>query len=283
MVLAAGLGTRLRPFTERTPKPLIPLYGIPCIEFVLLSLQKAGVREAVVNIHAHADQVRAHLHSSARGSLQIAISDESRLLLGSAGGIRHALPLLGKEAFFSMNADVLHLAPLEDLARRHQALRDQHNVLMTLVLASGEALAGQDGEYREIVANDSTGLIEGFAEKKRGVPFFTGTAVFEPDAFRHLPLGVPAEFVPEVLQPAIRAGRVGFLRSDAVWLDIGSPELWFRAEQRIREILSSGRIPDFLANRLKHSDPSFGGRFELGKKRIRLDDTVHEIEDFRDS
>ena len=281
MVLAAGLGTRLKPFTERTPKPLIPLHGIPCIEYALFSLREAGVQEAVVNLHAHAAQMKRHLLSEPKGHLQIAISDESGLLLGSAGGIRHALPVLGKSPFFSMNADVLHLAPLRELSMRHFELREKHGVLMTLVLASGEALKDQTGEYREIMANDSTGLIEGFGEKKRQVPFFTGTAVFEPGAFRHLSLGAPAEFVREVLEPAIRAGRVGFLRSDALWLDIGSPELWFRAEHRIREVLRSGKMPEFLAKRLQRSDPSFGGRFELGKKQIRLDDVVHEIEDIR--
>jgi MurNAc alpha-1-phosphate uridylyltransferase len=283
MVLAAGLGTRLKPFTERIPKPLIPLHGIPCIEYALLSLRAAGVDEVVVNLHAHPGQMRRYLDSHAFGSLQVSLSDESKLLLGSAGGIRHALPLLGKGPFFSMNADVLHLAPLRDLEKRHHELRKRHNVLMTLVLASGEVVEGQVGEYREIMADDSTGLVDGFGEKKRHVPFFTGTAVFEPEAFRHLSLGEPSEFVPEVLEPALRAGRVGFLRSDAPWIDIGSPALWHRAEQEIRRLLDSGRLPEFLIRRLKNSDPGLGGRFELGKKQIRLDDTVHEIEDFRSS
>ncbi len=283
MVLAAGLGTRLKPFTVRTPKPLMPLHGIPCIDFVLLNLQQAGVTEAVINLHAHPGQMKQHLLGEIHRRLQIAISDESKQLLGSAGGIRHALPILGKAPFFSMNADVFHLAPLNELASRHQELRERHGVLMTLVLASGEALAGQTGDYREIMANHSTGLIEGFGQKKKQVPFFTGTAVFEPEAFSHLSLGVPAEFVPEVLEPAIRAGRVGFLNSDSLWLDIGSPELWFQAEHKIREALRAGKLPDFIAGKLQASDPSFCGRFELGKKQIRLDDTVYEIEDFRNS
>jgi MurNAc alpha-1-phosphate uridylyltransferase len=235
----------------------------------------------VVNIHAHPGKMRNYLQSLLPGSMHLSVSDESKLLLGSAGGIRHALPILGKGPFFSMNADVLHLAPLAALANRHRELRERHGVVMTLVLASGGVVTEQTGEYREIMADDSTGLMEGFGEKKAKVPFFTGTAVFEPEAFRHLALGTPAEFVPEVLEPAIRSRKAGFLRSDALWLDIGSPELWFQAEHRLRNEFKSGNLPDFMLKRLESSDPSLGGRFELGKKQIRLDDTVYEIEDLR--
>jgi NDP-sugar pyrophosphorylase family protein len=182
-----------------------------------------------------------------------------------------------------MNADVIHLAPLKLLSERHLELRRSRGVVMTLVLASGAILQDQDGFYREIFSNDETGLIEGFGEKKQKVPFFTGTAVFEPEAFMHLGLGRPSEFVPDVLEPAIRAGKVGFLHSDALWLDIGSPELWYQAEKRMRSELAAGTLPRGWIERLNHSDPTLQGRFELGKNQIRLDDTVYEIKDLRNS
>ena len=227
MVLAAGLGTRLKPFTERFPKPLIPLHGVPCMEYALLSLSKAGITNVVVNVHAHPEQLRKYLSSSPIPGLRLSESDESDLLLGSAGGLKKAQPFFRGQPFFSMNADVFHLAPLDALKERHFQLKRDHGVVMTLLLASGSVLREQEGQYREIHVDEGRGLITGLGEKKSKVPFFTGSAIFEPEAFDPVPVGRPAEFVPEVLEPAIRAGKVGFLYSDALWLDIGSPELWF--------------------------------------------------------
>jgi len=251
------------------------------MDFALETMLEAGVNEVVVNVHAHSAKMREHLSARPAGRPGIVISDESKLLLGSAGGFRQALPLLGKGPFYAMNADVFHVAPLRQLAERHDELRRTRGVVMTLVLVSGKTLDEQGGEYREIHGNDATGLIEGFGVKKNRTPFYSGTAIFEPEAFSHLPLGSPSEFVPEVLEPAIRAGKVGFLHSDALWLDLGSPELWYRAEHRIREALAAGALPERLIRFLKASDPGFGGRFELGKNRIRLDDVDHEIKDLR--
>jgi NDP-sugar pyrophosphorylase family protein len=283
MVLAAGLGTRLKPFTDRFPKPLIPLHGIPCMEYALLSLSQAGVTDVMVNVHAHPEKLRQYLSSSPIPGLRLRESDETDLLLGSAGGFKKALPFFEGQPFFSMNADVFHLAPLEALKARHFQLKRDHGVVMTLVLANGAVLDEQEGQYREIQVDESRGLITGWGEKKAKVPFFTGSAIYEPEAFDRVPAGQPAEFVPEVLEPAIRAGKVGFLYSEALWLDIGSPELWFRAEQNIRHWISQGKVPEPYLERLKNSDPTIGGRFELGKRSIRLEDIHYEIKGFRAS
>lgn len=282
-MLAAGLGTRLRPFTDRVPKPLIPLYGVPCVEYALLALREAGVGRAGINVHAHPVQMRSYLGSRPVRPLHLLESDETACLLGSAGGIRKLLDLMGEGPVFSMNADVLHLAPLTELRARHQSLRERHGVWMTLVLSPAADGAGTAGAYREILFDSEAGRVTGFGEKKPHVPFFTGTAIFERDGFEHLASGVPAEFVPEVLTPAIEAGKVGFLLSDALWLDVGSPELWHRAELRIRKELAAGNLPGYLADRLRQADPGWGGRFELGKSSIRLDDVLYEIEDLRNS
>ena len=93
MVLAAGLGMRMRPLTERTPKPLIEVAGKALIDWGLDSLERAGVAEAVVNIHHLPDQMRAHL--AKRKAPRVVISDETDRLLESGGGIVRMLPLLG--------------------------------------------------------------------------------------------------------------------------------------------------------------------------------------------
>ena len=98
MVLAAGLGTRMRPLTDMMPKPLVKVAGKPLIDHVLDRLAEAGVEKAVVNVHHFADQVSQHL---ARRTLpRIVISDERGLLLGTGGGVRKALPELGDAPFF---------------------------------------------------------------------------------------------------------------------------------------------------------------------------------------
>jgi NDP-sugar pyrophosphorylase family protein len=263
MVLAAGLGTRLKPYTDLVPKPLVPLLGVPCIDYSLMQLPSAGVAEAVVNVHAHSRQLVDHLHQSAvREGLKIRISDESSLLLGSAGGYRKALSLLESEPgvsepFFALNADVVSAVDLHALAQRHDELKKNHDVWMTLCVASGAMLEVQDGAYTEILMDQSTGLVTGTGAKKNRVPFYTGTAVFETGCFRHLPEGVPSEFVPEVLLPLIARGKVGFFSVDQLWLDVGSPLLWWKSHFELQNEMEQGKIPSFWARAIQEHQGEF--------------------------
>src|SRR3546814_10377236 len=109
MVLAAGLGTRLRPLTDRTPKPLITVAGRSLLDHCIDRLVEAGVRRAVVNIHWLGSQIREHL--AARRDIAVTISDESGELLETGGGIARPLPLLGPAPFFAINADVIWRDP----------------------------------------------------------------------------------------------------------------------------------------------------------------------------
>src|SRR4029453_436137 len=105
MVLAAGLGTRMRPITDSTPKPLVKISGKPLIDHVLDRLAEAGVERAVVNVHHMADQIRQHLLQ--RRQPEIVISDERGELLGTGGGVKKALPELGDTPFFHVNSDTI--------------------------------------------------------------------------------------------------------------------------------------------------------------------------------
>jgi NDP-sugar pyrophosphorylase family protein len=291
MVLGAGLGTRMKPFTDQTPKPLIPLLGVPTIEYALRSLQAAGVTRAVVNTHAHADQLERYCASAPVPGLDLHVSSEREKLLGSAGGFRHALPLLGAGPFIAVNADVINLVPLDELIRRHQKLRAERKVSMTLALLSGEWLQAQSGEYRKIEVNEATGLINGYSETKmKNTPFYSGVGIFEPEAFEHLPDGEPSEFVPQVLEPLIRKKKVGFLNVDALWMDIGSPDLWWRAHFDLYERYLNHALPAVWAERIetglptchirlsgKTVDYSPGMEPALGKNSIRLHHLSHAI------
>src|SRR5580693_4811517 len=105
MVLAAGMGTRMRPLTERKPKPLVEVAGKPLIDHVLDRLSEAGVTRAVVNVHQFAEQIERHL--APRTKPKIVISDERGLLLGTGGGVVKALPALGDGPFFLINSDTI--------------------------------------------------------------------------------------------------------------------------------------------------------------------------------
>jgi N-acetyl-alpha-D-muramate 1-phosphate uridylyltransferase len=105
MVLAAGLGLRMRPLTDRLPKPLVQVAGRPLLDHVLKKLGEAGVGEAVVNVHYLPDQIIDHV--AGRTKPRVIISDERNQVLGTGGGIVKALPMLGDMPFFLVNADTL--------------------------------------------------------------------------------------------------------------------------------------------------------------------------------
>src|ERR1700753_4104910 len=105
MVLAAGLGLRMRPLTDRMPKPLVQVAGRPLLDHVLDKLGAAGVSEAVVNVHYLPDQIIDHVANRKRP--RVIISDERDMVLGTGGGVVKALPLLGDAPFFHVNADTL--------------------------------------------------------------------------------------------------------------------------------------------------------------------------------
>lgn len=268
MVLGAGLGTRLKPFTLTTPKALIPVLGVPAIEFSLLQLRDAGVTEVVVNAHSQFLLMKQYIESQPVEGLKLILSDESESLLGSAGGLRKALDHFEGKPFLAMNADVLQLLPVRDLMARHQELRQGRKVVMTLALLQGEWLRAQTGKYRKIEVNESTGLITGFSKEQFAqTPFFTGMAVYEREAFESLPFNQATEFVPQVLEPWIPKRRVGFSWVDALWMDIGSPKLWWHCHFELFERFRNAALPQSWMNRIS-----------LGLKTLKLDTQLRSID-----
>ncbi|MCM2277604.1 MAG: nucleotidyltransferase family protein [Oligoflexia bacterium] len=254
MLMAAGLGTRLRPFTDREPKALLPLLGVPMAQFALDALREAGVRTVVANIHHHPERARAGLQALDRGGVRLEISDESRELLGSAGGIGRALPLLGPEPFYLVNADTLCDIDLAALGRQHQRLRRRWDVLLTLTLFQ----SGPKGaKYREIRFDPERELVTGLGEPVESRPFFVGAAVLEPKALRNVPGSGPSEFVPTILEPALREGRVGAHLASGSWHDVGSPQLWLQTHLALLAGLETGRI-----------SPRWRARVESANRRI---------------
>src|SRR5262244_3770767 len=143
MVLAAGLGTRMRPFNGRVPKPLVPVGGKALIDYVLDRLAAQGVERTVVNVHHLADQIERHL--AGRQAPKIVISDERGELLGTGGGVVNALPVLGTAPFFHLNSDAIWIDGVRPNLVRLAELFDPARMDALLLLAATSTSVGYAG------------------------------------------------------------------------------------------------------------------------------------------
>ena len=247
--MAAGLGTRLRPFTEKKPKPFLPVLGVPVVQFAIDSLKEAGIQKAVINIHHLAEKAKQEIAALDWGGIDCTVSDESKLLLGSGGGVRKALPILGKRPFLLFNADVICGVDLQALIQQHFYLRKKHQVRLSLAVCKKPTVSA--GKYREIIFHKSSPhLIAGLGGPNSGVPFYMGVAVIEPEAVALLESETPADFVSQILLPAIKEKKAGAFFSDEPWYDIGSPLLWLQAHWGVLDAWQKGKLPQVWQNRL---------------------------------
>lgn len=128
MILAAGMGTRLRPLTDHTPKPLIPVKGEPLIVHHLKALKKSGIQEVVINVAYQAPKIMDYLGNGEKYGLNIAFSVEENGPIGTAGGILKALPLLGDAPFICLSADIFSDFPIENLF--HRSIKKAHLMMV---------------------------------------------------------------------------------------------------------------------------------------------------------
>jgi len=263
MLMAAGLGSRMRPFTDVCPKPLLPLMGVPMAQFSLDMLKQAEVSRVVANVH-HLPEVTRQAIRFLDGPKDWIISDESSKLLGSAGGIAQALPHFDNEPFFYVNADVLCHVNLKDLAQQHAYLRHQYGVRVTLcVLLQGP----RGGKYSEIQFDRRTHLIRGVGDKHEGRAMFASVAVVEPEAVLGISAHEPSDFVEKILNPSIRMGRAGCHIIDntlestpSSWFDIGNPEMWRSTHLSLMRLIEEEECPTLWKNRiLKNNHPLASG------------------------
>ena len=229
MVLAAGHGERLRPITQKTPKPLIVIDGATMLDRMLDALARAGVGHAVVNTHHLADQVEARL--AARTEPEIVVSHEDRLL-GTGGGVAKALRLLGKGPFMVANSDVVLLDGVEPaLLRLARAWRDEAMDALLLMHHTVRAF-GYEGRGDYTLSPD--GRLTRRAEREVAPYLFTGVQVLHPRLFE----GCPADAFPLTVlyDRAETAARLHGIVHDGEWLHIGTPEALAAAEHHLDEI-----------------------------------------------
>lgn len=228
MVLAAGLGKRMRPLTDHLPKPMVEVAGKPLIDHVLDRLATAGIDTAVVNLHWQADVLERHL--AGRTHPRILFSDERDALLETGGGIRKALALLGPDPFLTINADTIWIEGIRpNLAALGRGFDAARMDLRLLVAPTAESV-GYDGRGDFLM--DGEGRL---APRPGGLvaPFvFAGVAVMTARIFEDAPEG--AFSLNRLFFRAAEAGRLYGLRMEGVWMHVGTPEAVGEAENAIR-------------------------------------------------
>ena len=228
VIPAAGFGTRMRPLTEKMPKPLVPVAGKPLIDHVLDRLADAGVERAVVNVHHFADQIERHLAGRARP--QIAISDERGMLLGTGGGVVKSLPLLGGEPFLHMNSDTIWREGATPNLRRLAEVFDPAAMDALLLLAPAAGSIGYDGRGDFLMAPD--GRLTARADRATAPFVFAGAAILAPKLFANAPAG---EFpLTALFARAAQAGRLYGLALEGQWMHVGTPDAIAPAERALQ-------------------------------------------------
>lgn len=219
MVMAAGLGKRMRPLTATRPKPLIKVAGKALIDHVFDRLRAAGVKRAVVNVHYLADAMEAHLRNHAK-DIELVISDERGRLMETGGGLVQARALLGDAPFLVVNSDNLWLDGPTDAIRALAAAWDdtKMDALLLLVPLARANNHGGQGDFHL----DAQGRITGWRKPGRLAPFvYTGVQILSPRVIADWPEG---PFSTRLFwERAIDAGRAYGFVHEGLWFDVGSP------------------------------------------------------------
>lgn len=232
MVMAAGLGKRMRPLTVTRPKPLIDVAGKPLIDHVFDRLSAAGVERAVVNVHYLADQLEAHLRARVKG-MELLISDERRQLLETGGGLVQAREMLGDAPFLCVNSDNLWVDGPSDAIRLLSAQWDdaKMDALLLLVPLARAACHRGQGDFRL----DAFGRITERRKPGRLAPFvYTGVQILSPRVIRDWPEG---PFSTNLFwNRAMQQGRLWGAVHQGLWFDVGSPKAIRETELALAEL-----------------------------------------------
>lgn len=227
MVLAAGLGTRMRPLTDDRPKALVEVGGRALIDHVLDRLADAGVGTAVVNVHWFADRLENHLAGRGRGP-EIVISDERETLLETGGGLKKAAPLLGSDPVFVANIDSVWVDrgdALNQLAR----LWNPSIMDAALLLARREGSIGFEGDGDFFLADDGRLTFRGEAPS---APFaYMGVHICRPDYVADGPDGPFS--LSQFWRRSAAAGRLYGVVLDGDWMHVGDPQARDEAEAKL--------------------------------------------------
>ncbi|HEX5237263.1 MAG TPA: nucleotidyltransferase family protein [Sphingomicrobium sp.] len=231
MIMAAGLGKRMRPLTATRPKPLIEVGGKALLDHVLEKLRASGVEKVVVNVHYLPDALEAHLESREHG-LEIAISNERDLLMETGGGLVKAAPLIDSDPFLAINSDNLWIdGPADTLKLLASQWDDERMDALLLLVPQARALNHKgSGDFHM----DRAGRIRR-RDRSHVAPFvFTGIQMASKRLLRDAPEG---PFSTNVLwDRAIEEGRCFGAVHQGLWFDVGTPEAIQMTESALENV-----------------------------------------------
>lgn len=236
-VLGAGLGTRLRPLTDRRPKPLIPVVNRPLITYAFDHLLGAGVERFVVNTHWRAEAYAATFPDARYRGAPITFREEKPEVLETGGGVKNVEDLLRGGPFWVYNGDILSTLPLEPALRAHQ---DAGNEVTLILRSSGGTLNVAFADGRILDLRNTLGRGGGF--------LFTGIYLVEPEFLARIPPATKISNVPIFIE-MIRAGAKlgGVVIDEGVWWDLGSPEQYLAVHQALRVADCGLQIEDWIS------------------------------------
>jgi MurNAc alpha-1-phosphate uridylyltransferase len=225
MIMAAGFGTRMRPLTNKIPKPLVKVQGRALIDHVMDRLVAAGVKTIVVNIHYMGDQIKAHVEK--RKDVEIVISDETDAILDSGGGIFKALPHFKGEPFYHANADTVWVEGASHALERLKAAWNPAEMDALMLLASTVTTVCYDG--RGDFMMDAEGRLSRVPEGRISPFVWMSMEILHPRLFDGMQ---PGKFsINPLWDKAIAKGRLYGQRLDGVWMHIDRPEAIKRSEE----------------------------------------------------
>ncbi|WP_062228265.1 nucleotidyltransferase family protein [Aureimonas frigidaquae] len=225
MVLAAGLGKRMRPVTAMIPKPLVEVGGKALIDYGVDALLRNGVSRIVVNVHYLPDLLRAHMRK--RRGAEIVISDETDMLLESGGGIVKALPELGPDPFYVINSDTFWIDGYRDNLDLMAQMWDASRMDVLLLIADMKRSTGYEG--RGDFHMDVEGRLTRVGERDMSPFIYGGAAIIHPRVFAGQ--AVETFSLNRIFDRAIAEGRLFGVRLDGLWLTVGTPAAIVDAER----------------------------------------------------
>ncbi|MBO0346503.1 nucleotidyltransferase family protein [Roseibium limicola] len=230
MILAAGLGKRMRPITATTPKPLIEVNGQSLIDHGMDRLASAGVKTCVVNVHYLADLVEVHVKR--RRDMEIVVSDERGELLETGGGIKKALPMLGDEPFFQLNADTAYwIEGVKPNLEHMIEAWDSERMDALLLVAETVNAVGYNGLGDFDM--DVFGRLTRRPERRVSAFAYAGVTILHPRLFENAPEG--AFSMNALFNQAIENERLFGVQMEGIWLHVGTPEAIRSAEYAVAE------------------------------------------------
>ena len=240
MIFAAGLGTRLKPFTDHMPKALVPVAGKPMLEHVINKLKAVGVDEIVINVHHFAQQIIDFVKANNNFGIIIHISDETEQLLDTGGGIKKAAPFFN-EPFLVHNADILSNVDLKAMYDYHLTSGNDATLLVSPRKTVRYLLFNETNRLCGWVNKDTLQTKpEGFVYQPEVQQeyAFGGIHIISPTLFKYMGDQWTGKFsiMDFYLQTCKEAQLGGYIKEDLQLIDIGKPEMLAKAEEFIHQI-----------------------------------------------